>query len=619
MKKLLLLFVVLAGIQQGFISIQGQYVTPVSLLEVPSVSSPGAITIDGNGNEPEYGPFITDALICKRAGANLATREVGDAYDFNAKFKVCWDLSYLYFYAEVIDDNLDLYENGFNQSWTWDNIEVFIDLDTNSRTSTYGTNSTTQMRFCPGLIADNGVDSVVESNSRFKIDEFLSAWYETATGYKLEVAIPWIAATASEDGVDICSKIAANNVLGFDVSFTDSDGDHSDPNGGSRNFEGGAQMFWDLDDPIGNEDNAYQNRRTFGWMVLDQSICGSPPPSPCDNVTSIGGCGSGFSQTYTGGGSGVWFTGTFNPCGYMSPGVEKIYSFIAPETGRYSIQVTAASGYVDYMWKSSSCSSAGWSCIDDIMSPGNYGLLSWTAGNTYYILLDDEDGITGTHTFYIKSPATNFPFVEYASYAIDDDNSISSGDNDGLAEPGETIEMMIWLANIGGSVAHNVFVVLTSPDPDIHITDASEFFGNIPAGDSSMSSGSFIFSIARNCPEKDVVFNLDITSNEDIWDDQFSLPVHRSGTSVTYFQHDLKLIIYPNPTTDLLFLRSESDVNSHLNIRLLDNLGRTVYSKNYPVLNNKDLMTVDLSNCQSGIYILQIESGEIKNIKIIRE
>jgi hypothetical protein len=35
---------------------------------------------------------------------------------------------------------------------------------------------------------------------------------------------------------------------------------------GGRNRVGGAQMFWDLDTPTGNEDNAYQNRRVFGWM-----------------------------------------------------------------------------------------------------------------------------------------------------------------------------------------------------------------------------------------------------------------------------------------------------------------------------------------------------------------
>jgi hypothetical protein len=127
--------------------------------------------------------------------------------------------------------------------------------------------------------------------------------------------------------------------------------------------------------------------------------------NPCANVVSIGGIGLGYSKTYTGGGSGAWYTSSSNPCGYLTPGVENIYSFVAPTTGTYSIEVTAANGWVDYLWKSGSCSASGWNCIDDINATGTYGAMTWTAGSTYYLLLDDEDGIAGTHTFYIKPNA----------------------------------------------------------------------------------------------------------------------------------------------------------------------------------------------------------------------
>ncbi len=85
-------------------------------------------------------------------------------------------------------------------------------------------------------------------------------------------------------------------------------------------------------------------------------------------------------------------------------GGERVYSFTAPTTGIYSIQVTSASGYVDYMWKAGICNSTGWECIDDISVPGKYGSMSWTAGTTYYILLDDENTTAGSHTFYINEP-----------------------------------------------------------------------------------------------------------------------------------------------------------------------------------------------------------------------
>lgn len=127
-------------------------------------------------------------------------------------------------------------------------------------------------------------------------------------------------------------------------------------------------------------------------------------PSPCSNITNISGCGISNSITYTGGGSGNWFNTSNNPCGFNSPGIEQIYSFTAPVTGYYNIEVTSASGFVHFMWKSGSCSTGTWNCIADISSPGTYGAMSWTAGTTYYILLDDENTVSGTHIFYIDCP-----------------------------------------------------------------------------------------------------------------------------------------------------------------------------------------------------------------------
>ena len=126
--------------------------------------------------------------------------------------------------------------------------------------------------------------------------------------------------------------------------------------------------------------------------------------NPCQNITSIAGTGVANSQTYTGGPYGGWNTYSPAVCGYYAPGIEKVYSFVAPYTGYYSIQVTANNDYyVDYFW-STSCGSSGWTCIQDISSPGQYGNMFWTAGTTYYILLDDENTIAGTQTFYINPP-----------------------------------------------------------------------------------------------------------------------------------------------------------------------------------------------------------------------
>jgi hypothetical protein len=126
--------------------------------------------------------------------------------------------------------------------------------------------------------------------------------------------------------------------------------------------------------------------------------------NPCLNIIPIAGTGVANTQTYEGGGNGGWFTNAPATCGFYCPGVENVYSFVAPYTGYYSLQVTSNAGYyVDYFWKTS-CGSTGWNCIQDVYFPGQYGAMYWTAGTTYYILADDENTGGGAQTFYINDP-----------------------------------------------------------------------------------------------------------------------------------------------------------------------------------------------------------------------
>ncbi|MFZ1562294.1 MAG: T9SS type A sorting domain-containing protein, partial [Saprospiraceae bacterium] len=64
--------------------------------------------------------------------------------------------------------------------------------------------------------------------------------------------------------------------------------------------------------------------------------------------------------------------------------------------------------YIDYFYKdaSGSCSSTGWTCLDDISSPTSTTFGPLTAGTTYLILLDDETTTATTHTFRINCPVS---------------------------------------------------------------------------------------------------------------------------------------------------------------------------------------------------------------------
>ncbi|MCK4919777.1 MAG: choice-of-anchor D domain-containing protein, partial [Bacteroidales bacterium] len=139
-----------------------------------------------------------------------------------------------------------------------------------------------------------------------------------------------------------------------------------------------------------------------------------------------------------------------------------------------------------------------------------------SSNTTYYVrayAANGEGTSYGNQETFTTLQSGTAPALEYYSHEIDDDLVTSSGDSDGLAEPSESIEMPLTLINTGTSDANNVSAILSTADPYITITDTSVNFGTIIAG-SIDRAADFDFIVASNCPEKDVTFTLEISSDE---------------------------------------------------------------------------------------------------------
>ncbi len=112
--------------------------------------------------------------------------------------------------------------------------------------------------------------------------------------------------------------------------------------------------------------------------------------------------------------------------------------------------------------------------------------------------------------------APNSAYVTYLRHIIDD----SAGNNDGIVNPGETIELPVWLKNWGSLAASNVSATLRSADPNVTITDSIKNVGTIAPGDSAYTgTDGFTFTPALACTNGYALrFTLEARdANDSIW------------------------------------------------------------------------------------------------------
>ena len=96
---------------------------------------------------------------------------------------------------------------------------------------------------------------------------------------------------------------------------------------------------------------------------------------------------------------------------------------------------------------------------------------------------------------------TGEQFVGVSDTDFDDDNTGgSSGNGDGILNPGETIELDIKLENFGTTSSTGVTGEIYSNNQNFSIISGLTTFGSIAGGDTAWGNDTFVFSIAEDCP-----------------------------------------------------------------------------------------------------------------------
>ncbi|UCG42720.1 MAG: hypothetical protein JSU73_12805, partial [candidate division WOR-3 bacterium] len=109
------------------------------------------------------------------------------------------------------------------------------------------------------------------------------------------------------------------------------------------------------------------------------------------------------------------------------------------------------------------------------------------------------------------------PYVMYLRHTIDDSGG---GNNDGSVNPGETINMPMWVKNWGDSAARSLVVKLRTADGFITVNDSAKNLGDLPGRDSAHTGNDgFEFEVAVGCTNGHlVVFEVEARDADDsVW------------------------------------------------------------------------------------------------------
>ncbi len=106
------------------------------------------------------------------------------------------------------------------------------------------------------------------------------------------------------------------------------------------------------------------------------------------------------------------------------------------------------------------------------------------------------------------------PYVIVDAFEI---NDASTGNNNGMADYGETIQLGLSLKNVGNQPANNVMVTLSSTDQFISIPYLAVDFGNFDPGETITIQDAFDLIVAENVPDLHEIEIVVSAAGQDEW------------------------------------------------------------------------------------------------------
>ncbi len=131
-------------------------------------------------------------------------------------------------------------------------------------------------------------------------------------------------------------------------------------------------------------------------------------------------------------------------------------------------------------------------------------LSSIPIGTVVYIRFrHTSDGSIVREGWYVDDIAVTPPSIPPILSLTSLDVQDSTGNNNGILDPGETITLLVGLRNDGERGVTDLTGTLTTSSPYIHMTDSVAAFGTLNPGD--QGTGSFVFDVDSASPVPEIV------------------------------------------------------------------------------------------------------------------
>ncbi|MEO0161113.1 MAG: T9SS type A sorting domain-containing protein, partial [candidate division WOR-3 bacterium] len=223
------------------------------------------------------------------------------------------------------------------------------------------------------------------------------------------------------------------------------------------------------------------------------------------------------------------------------------------------------------------------------------------------------------------------PWINLTNYTINDS---LDGNNNGIPEPGETIELTIYIRNGGDTLVSNVNGILNTNSTSVSLIDTIADFGDIDIGQVvNNSSNPYILQIAENPVDTLVGLIIHFSGNDGNYNTSayLTLRIHsevkiEEGSNSQSPIRNPKLEVYPNPFKNHCVIKFRIPNNSavrnpksEISLKIYDVSGRLVKSLNR--LTNYQSSIIwsgddDIGRkLPSGVYFIDFKSDEIKEME----